>query len=59
MRNTPHISVDTQGRDRLINIFFYGLLDPPSEEETNDDYYEKLSSCFKSLGLPVPNKEEI
>jgi len=42
-----------------VSALCYLLLVPPSAEEINDDYYEKLSSCLKSCGLPVPQKDQI
>ena len=43
----------------MVSAICYVLLDPPSDDEINDDYYEKLSVCLESFGLSVPGKEEI
>lgn len=32
------------------------LLDPPTDDEKNDEYYQKLIQCMESYGLPIPQK---
>lgn len=32
------------------------LLKPPLDDESNDEYYQKLVKCMKSNNLPIPQK---
>ena len=34
----------------------YVLLDPPSEDDINKAYFQRLSVCMKQYGMPVPKK---
>jgi hypothetical protein len=59
MNYVPESVLVEINEDRIIPSLCYVLFDPPSEDEINDDYYEKLSVCLESYCLPIPNKEDI
>ena len=34
----------------------YNLLNPPADDESNDEYYQKLMKCMKSHEIAIPQK---
>ena len=42
--------------DRYVSALCYVLLDPPSKDETNEAYFQRLSSCMQQYGMPVPKE---
>jgi len=38
----------------LIASLCCNLINPPSEDEKNEEYYEKLVKCMKKYNLPIP-----
>ena len=39
-----------------IAVLTCNLLNPPTEDESNDEYYQKLVKCMKSYELTIPQK---
>jgi len=39
-----------------IPVLCCNLLNPPSDDENNDEYHQKLKKCMKKYKLPLPNK---
>jgi len=37
-----------------IPVLCCNLLNPPREDEHNDEYYKKLIVCMENYGLPIP-----
>jgi len=46
------VIVKTEEQD--VPALCYVLLDPPANDEGNEAYFQKLSSCMKKYGMPVP-----
>ena len=47
------LSIKTED-NKILMALSYLLLTPPYPEETNTDYYQKLTYCMKDYGLPIP-----
>ena len=37
-----------------IAVLSYILLNPPSDDESNDEYFQKLINCMNSYKLEIP-----
>ena len=40
--------------NKSLTALCYVLLDPPLQDEINNNYYQKLILCMKECGLPIP-----
>jgi len=49
-------AVIVKSDEHYIPALCYVLENPPSEEENNEAYFQKLSICMKQYGMPVPEK---
>jgi len=50
---TEAVMVELEDGSLVVTICC-NLLNPPTNDESNDEYYQKLVTCMKSYGLPVP-----
>jgi len=44
----------TTNDNKIIATLCCNLIDPPSENEKNQEYYEKLTKCMEKYKLPSP-----
>lgn len=42
--------------DKPLSTLCCNLLNPPKDEDSNNEYFEKLKTCMQKYNLPIPTK---